>query len=477
MKYKSFRLKNFRGIDDIKVSLDQDSPVCLLGSNEAGKTTILEGIQLIGHLVSEGPISGWKNKIAPKKNKFTDSVILEAYIEFDKKDIRGILPSADSSDEEKCGINKVKKMLDENPILNIKFIHIFKDTYQDQEIEIFCGDKAITWKEFFRNFLSEKAPEVIHRKELLFSVPDKIRFVNQNFNTEQYPEYKDDVSLNKEENKSWQDIFSDILSSATNSNADFQRDVVNILVDDPNLEDNVENLLSGMRAHLDKTITKAWAKTVGQRTFSSILINNAVSKGEFYDYQIRVEAGKNSFKLSERSKGAQWFFCFMLLTTIKAARCFNGAVFLLDEPATNLHIEYQARIYEAMKKLSTRKNISVVYSTHSPSLVPFTEKEKDALLLVCNKFKDTLDNDSAKKITAKNYRDIDDKDMGNYSSALLPLIEGNLIRSIINNDTKQNQKPVKKKSGWGDIFVKRIADYLRNPHKLNAVAEIIDKIT
>ena len=47
MKYKSFHIKNFKGIKDAKIDLESNggaSVFCLVGLNESGKTTILEAI-------------------------------------------------------------------------------------------------------------------------------------------------------------------------------------------------------------------------------------------------------------------------------------------------------------------------------------------------------------------------------------------------------------------------------------------------
>lgn len=47
-RYRKFKLVNFKGVDEI--TLDLDVPVTtLIGLNESGKTTILEGIYCFGY--------------------------------------------------------------------------------------------------------------------------------------------------------------------------------------------------------------------------------------------------------------------------------------------------------------------------------------------------------------------------------------------------------------------------------------------
>ncbi|GFO97543.1 hypothetical protein ig2599ANME_1747 [groundwater metagenome] len=49
MKFTEFKIKNFKGIEDITINLDKSPNAniyTLVGLNESGKTTILEAINL-----------------------------------------------------------------------------------------------------------------------------------------------------------------------------------------------------------------------------------------------------------------------------------------------------------------------------------------------------------------------------------------------------------------------------------------------
>ena len=72
------------------------------------------------------------------------------------------------------------------------------------------------------------------------------------------------------------------------------------------------------------------------------------------------------FLVKERSKGFKWFFSFLLFTEFRKKRTKN-ILFLLDEPASNLHSSAQAKILEAMRELSN--DALVIYSTHSHHLI------------------------------------------------------------------------------------------------------------
>lgn len=72
------------------------------------------------------------------------------------------------------------------------------------------------------------------------------------------------------------------------------------------------------------------------------------------------------FLINERSKGCKWFFSFLLFTEFRKNRTKN-ILFLLDEPASNLHASAQEKIVQAIQDLSTQA--MVIYSTHSAHLI------------------------------------------------------------------------------------------------------------
>ncbi|MDN5249591.1 MAG: AAA family ATPase, partial [Alphaproteobacteria bacterium] len=92
------------------------------------------------------------------------------------------------------------------------------------------------------------------------------------------------------------------------------------------------------------------------------------------------------------------------MTEIIANRYNNGIIFLLDEPASNLHIHPQEKILAALRGLSADPNVSVIYSTHSPYLI-------DANSSVGNIF--IVTNDADDKDANIRCADITNIDLGN----------------------------------------------------------------
>ena len=81
------------------------------------------------------------------------------------------------------------------------------------------------------------------------------------------------------------------------------------------------------------------------------------------------EDKKRTFDISERSKGFQWFFNYMI--KLKFNPNYKGklenSIFLLDEPGSYLHSSAQSELLNELQTVS-KKNI-IIYCTHSQYLL------------------------------------------------------------------------------------------------------------
>lgn len=88
------------------------------------------------------------------------------------------------------------------------------------------------------------------------------------------------------------------------------------------------------------------------------------NKLAFYFYETRKKRPV-PFKLSQRSKGLQWFLSFYL--TI-AAECEEyKSIILIDEPGLFVHAKAQEDILDVLKH--TSKENQIIFTTHSPYLI------------------------------------------------------------------------------------------------------------
>lgn len=69
--------------------------------------------------------------------------------------------------------------------------------------------------------------------------------------------------------------------------------------------------------------------------------------------------------LNETSAGRRWYFTYYFVKNILS----EGDIFIIDEPAAMLHPSAQREVLRELIEL-TKRGIKVVYSTHSPYLIP-----------------------------------------------------------------------------------------------------------
>ena len=102
------------------------------------------------------------------------------------------------------------------------------------------------------------------------------------------------------------------------------------------------------------------------------------SDREMYD-SISVQAGGTGhisiflnektgeqINLNETSAGRRWYFTYYFMKNILS----EGDIFIIDEPAAMLHPSAQKEIMLDLIDLVKKRGIKVIYSTHSPYLIP-----------------------------------------------------------------------------------------------------------
>ena len=363
MKYLSFSLENYKGIENkITLDIDNDKALsCLVGDNESGKTTILQGINLIGRLCKGGR-EGNLSQVDLRENRprgvdFSGDIIFSAKIKMENEEI------TDSFREQELR-EQVKK---NNNTLSISFIYNYQDQASTKKNKVIIKTKEsseeIPYGDQFSSMLTNKLPEIIYYEDFDFQVPQEIKFLK--------PGKKDTLTAQKKnKNKKWQNIFDDILTGALN---DGTRKSFQKLIVDWNSNDQMtaDNRILRMKKYLDKEVARNWKDINGKKTRFDEFSIKQNDESNYKDYSLQIVSGE-TFKISEKSKGAQWYFCFKIYTEVRKNRDRNGTIFLLDEPASNLHIYPQREVLKSLIDL-TSDNISVLYSTHSPFLIDLSK--------------------------------------------------------------------------------------------------------
>jgi hypothetical protein len=148
--------------------------------------------------------------------------------------------------------------------------------------------------------------------------------------------------------------------------------------------------------HAARTVTgvvyKKWNEIFGERIGNKeIIIDWDVDQGKKYDVEskglidtnehdiyveFQVKDGPDRFSIGTRSLGFRWFFSFLLFTQFRANRNSDKSiVFLLDEPASNLHASAQQKLVESFPEIVGDRHM-LVYSTHSHYMIEPTWLEQ-----------------------------------------------------------------------------------------------------
>jgi len=127
--------------------------------------------------------------------------------------------------------------------------------------------------------------------------------------------------------------------------------------------------------HLGNQITQSvfarWNEIFGSRFTKNIKIEWNLDSDQqnppvFLSFS--VQDGTSTYSIAERSLGFRWFFCFLLFTQFRKSRRDSGTLFLLDEPASNLHATAQQQLLASFDSI-TEGNNSLIYSTHSHYMI------------------------------------------------------------------------------------------------------------
>ena len=204
-------------------------------------------------------------------------------------------------------------------------------------------------------YLKDHMPRFAYHDDFSFEVPEVIDFSNSSRN---------DVT-----NLLWQEIFDDVFALSTGTEEKFKKGVIELSQQGGTAANVVSNRINSMQRYLNEHIGKVWRDLTGGQTWFKGF-NIRVSPQNRFHYSLEVEDNDSVFPVSTRSKGFKWFICFVLMSEIKSARRNSGGtIFLLDEPANNIHIARQGKILESLLTIAQNDDSILFYSTHSPSLI------------------------------------------------------------------------------------------------------------
>jgi energy-coupling factor transporter ATP-binding protein EcfA2 len=378
MKFTEFKIKNFKGIEDVIVNLDKSPDAniyTLVGLNESGKTTILEAINFFNTDDKEGlselgvhisKINDF-NVLIPisKRDNFNDTILLEVTLKLDQDDIKRINEFA----LENTSFRKIKN------VDNVKYFrrYIFKDSRFvefDNKWTGFDGclkteqlEKYISIRDKLYNddnlklssFCKTLIPSILYFPNFLFDFPSRV-----------YIEFKDKP---KGKEEFYVSLIQDILNSLEND-SNIETHLVNRKKNgDSNDLRNLDSLLKKMGKKVTDIVFEAWNRIFKREIKETrIVINCNLDSNGFTYLDLEIEAQDGIYQINERSLGFRWFFIFLLFTQFRPFRkdAPLNVIYLFDEPASNLHSTAQKQLL-SFENLT--KNSKIIYTTHSHNMI------------------------------------------------------------------------------------------------------------
>jgi len=364
MIYKSFEIENFKGIDSVSISLVKNDLVLLLGLNESGKTTILKAIETFDYLNDTSNdfksefFRSIRNKSDINSNK---SAKITATIKLDH-------------DLEVSDFGRVKNSMLDKPRFKLLLEGFINHINKEREVKISRvipfrnGNPKDYYYEFITNHefgkdensrmiakdIVNMCPFIIYFEDFKDRIPEKI-----------YISEKSDAY-----NSDWYDIIDGLFY---NTQKDYSIKKYNSLFSKSNpRHKDAQTVLNRVNKTLNSSFSDKWKELSGVQDIEStelIFHSHFHSSKSFFEISITDNDG-TTFSVDERSKGALWYLSFLMKTEFRRKKLrmdFGKPIFLIDEPASNLHSTAQQNMIEDFQKLV--EDTSVIYSTHSQYLI------------------------------------------------------------------------------------------------------------
>lgn len=440
LRYTKFEFENFKGIEKLTLPLTGDVTT-LIGLNESGKTTILEAIFCFTYgaenldMLDPGMASlrdpeRWV-PISRRAN-FNDSIKISATVELEESDKTAYRRHMKQEFDLKVWavpdqLQVSEEYVFENSRLSSKRKIwpnlVVSGTTGRQQSPRKYGSKSAEWQGAVDHFKSE-LPSIWYFPNFLFELPERFDLAEM----EAGVAHTDD----DERNQFYRLTFERVLDQIGNG-ANLETHVVERLKSSERADaTSLAAVLLEMGREITRTVFQGWNRIFGRApTAQEVDIRADLDEatGESF-LELKIKGPDGYFDLSERSLGFRWFFMFLLMTSYRGLSSErSGIVFLLDEPASNLHSSAQAELLKSFETLAD--SCQLIYTTHSHHLINL--RWLDAAFVVVNEalgdlsLEDylTANSQGRTKVSATKYRKFvsDNPDRTSYFQPVLDVLE------------------------------------------------------
>jgi len=371
MKYLEFTIKNYKGIKELKLELGKQPKTkifTLVGLNESGKTSILEAIDLFQKDIAETK----RHTLIPKGEKisFTNEIVIESKIELSEGDNLLIEQFAEGIgyryiESFKSVVIRKRYIFNNSEFEEKKTTWYYVPKVQKKKSKKVEDLSGPDWQKLIDYISINLLPKIVYYPNFLFDFPEKI--------------YIDEKANESTEESTYKNAIQDILSSIRDDLTIDEQLLNRMKTTNRSNNEALENTLSRMSAIVTQLVFAAWEKLfsrgnkaieISHSSETAQIIAQGINKEiTRYYLEFKLREGANKFYIHERSLGFKWFFAFLLFTEFRKYRSSNAGnvLFLLDEPASNLHSTAQKKLLETFQGLVDRSTL--IYTTHSHHLI------------------------------------------------------------------------------------------------------------
>lgn len=374
MWYTEFRFENFKGVESMTLPLTGDVTT-LIGLNESGKTTILEAIFSFSYgsedleVINPG-LASLRNPeqwipIAKRAN-FNDTITLTAVVALDQRDTIALREFMSA----KYGL----RLADVPETIEISEDYSFQnsrhtETGRTWNLSI-CGTKgqqrnpreyeanSPEWQGAVAHLISQ-LPRIWYFPNFLFELPER-------FNLGDLPTGDEEQ---RDRDSFYRNTFEEILNTL-GYGANLETHVASRLGSTERADQrSLSAVLLDMGRSITTTIFDGWNRIFQRAPVAQEVEFDAHQDSDGTAYlELRIKGPDGYYDLSERSLGFRWFFMFLLMTSYRGGpESTQKPLFLLDEPASNLHSSAQAELLKSFETLTD--SCRLIYTTHSHHLI------------------------------------------------------------------------------------------------------------
>ncbi|MFK7951684.1 MAG: ATP-dependent endonuclease [Ekhidna sp.] len=361
LSFQKFSILNFKGIESVEIDLAKNSLVLLLGLNESGKTTILKAVEAFSFL--NDPDQEYNPKFFTTIRKksavgSSESAKITATIKIDDKLSEIKLKSLGDKELSPNDIENINSFIydiNEKGAVTISRVFPFKNGvakryfYQFESDHPFAENKLSS---YLAHEIVSICPYIIYFEDFKDRIPEKI-YVNKK------RESFDPV---------WYDIIDGLFY---NTDPNFSIENVKKFHSPKNpMLDDAATVETRVNKTLNKTFTEKWTDLSGVKEIDTSELKYYYNQStQYFTLKVKDKDG-TTYSADERSKGALWYLSFLMKTEFRSKKMRKNSgkpVFLIDEPASNLHSSAQQNMINDFKTLA--KDTSIIYTTHSQYLI------------------------------------------------------------------------------------------------------------